>query len=75
MLCDSHDHTNSSIPCRGKHAVHTWSALGKLFDEVASGFGELGVAENVGVAVGISSIPRPVSEMQSISSLVSAMLI
>jgi len=37
------------------------------FDDVASDFGELGVAENVGVAVGISSIPHPVSDMQSTS--------
>ena len=32
-------------------------------------FGELGVVENVGVAVGIASIALPVSEIQSTSGL------
>jgi len=45
-----------------------------LSDDVASDFGELGVVENVGVAVGIFSIAHPVSEMQSTSGFVSAML-
>ena len=46
-----------------------------MSDDVASDFGELAVAENVGVAVGISPIAHPVSEMQSTSGLVSAMSI
>jgi hypothetical protein len=44
-------------------------------DEIASDFVEMGVVENVGVAVGISSIAHPISKMQSTSGLVSAMLI
>ena len=46
-----------------------------MSDDVASDFGELGVVENVGVAVGIASIALPVSEMQSTSGLESAMMI
>ena len=44
-------------------------------DDVASDFGELGVVENVGVAVGIASIALPVPELQTTSGLVSAMSI
>jgi hypothetical protein len=46
-----------------------------MSDDVANDFGELGVVENVGVAVEISSIAHPVSEMQSTSGFVSAILI
>ena len=40
-------------------------------DEIARDFVVLGAVENVGVAVGISSIAHPISEMQSTSGLVS----
>jgi hypothetical protein len=44
-------------------------------DDVSGGFGELGVVENVGVAVEISLKAHPVSEMQSTSGFVTAVLI
>jgi hypothetical protein len=44
-----------------------------MSDDVDSDFGELGVVENVGVAVGIAPIALPVPEMQSTSGFVSAM--
>jgi hypothetical protein len=47
----------------------------ELLDVVAIDFGELGVVENVGVAVGITSIALPVSKMQSTSGFVSTKLI
>ena len=46
-----------------------------MSDDDASNTGPLCMAENVGVDVGISSIALPVSEMQSTSGFVSAMLI
>ena len=46
-----------------------------LPDNVASDFGELGMVENVGVAVGTASIALPVPELQTTSGLESAMLI
>ena len=42
--------------------------------DVVSNTGELGVVENVGLGVRISSIAHPVLEMQSTSGFVSAML-
>jgi len=45
-----------------------------LLGNVASAFGELGMVENVGVAVEIFSIAHPVSEKQFTSGFVSAML-
>jgi len=44
-----------------------------LLDDIVIDFGELGVVENVWVAVGISSIAHPVLDMQSTSGSVSAM--
>ena len=46
-----------------------------MSDDVASDFDELGVVENVGVAVGIAWIALPVVGVQSTSGLESAMLI
>ena len=46
-----------------------------MSDDVASDIGELGVVENVGIAVGIASIALPVPELQTTSGLVSAMSI